>query len=148
MLDAATQDRRRNERAKLRIFRGIAKWRRWRHAPQLTATAVIRLVPSFFEEMTRCRREKHCRRRPNNPNGPSKCRKYRVYLPLLRDRDYYSTADGSGSCHAPAPSYFERMTRCRCEKLHCNPNCRSKFRNLELFTFIRSQLMLWRRLRG
>ena len=42
------------------------------------------LVPSFFEEMTRCRRQKHCRRRLDNPNGPSKFRKYRVFFPLLR----------------------------------------------------------------
>ena len=41
MRDAATQDRRWNECAKLWIFREIAKWRRWRHAPWLTATAVI-----------------------------------------------------------------------------------------------------------
>ena len=33
MRDAATQDRRRNECAKLLIFREIAKRRRWRHAP-------------------------------------------------------------------------------------------------------------------
>ena len=37
----------------------------------------------FFEAITRCRRQKHCWRRPDNPNGPSKFRKYRVYLPLL-----------------------------------------------------------------
>ena len=42
------------------------------------------LSPSFFEEMTRCRRQKHCRRRPDNPSGSSNFRKYRVYLPLLR----------------------------------------------------------------
>ena len=41
MRDAATQDRRRNERAKLWIFRKIVKLRRWWHAPQLTAMAVI-----------------------------------------------------------------------------------------------------------
>ena len=41
-------------------------------------------APSFFEEMTRCRRQNHCRRRPGNPNGLSKFRKYHVYLPLLR----------------------------------------------------------------
>ena len=41
MRDAATQDRQRNECAKWWIFRKIAKWRRWRHAPWLTATAVI-----------------------------------------------------------------------------------------------------------
>ena len=113
------------------------------------------LAPSFFEEMTRCWHQKHCRRRPDNPNGPSKFRKYRVYLPLLRllclhDRDCCSVADGSGSCHAPAPSYFEEMARCRHQKLHwrwpVNPNGRSKFHNLGLFTFTRSQLTLQRRL--
>ena len=55
-------------------------------------------------------------------------------------------------CHAPAPSYFEEMTRCRHQKLHWrwpgNLNGRSKFRNLGLFTFTRSQLMLQRQLRG
>ena len=76
-------------------------------------------TPLFFEEMTRCRRQKHCRRRPDNPNGPSKFRKYRVYLRHLRlcDRDCCSAADDSGSCHAPAPSYFEEMTHCRLQKL-------------------------------
>ena len=39
MWDAATQDRLRNKRAKLWIFREIAKWRL--HAPWLTATAVV-----------------------------------------------------------------------------------------------------------
>ena len=98
------------------------------------------LAPSFFEEMTRCQSQKHCRRRPDNPNGPSKFRKYRVYLLHLRlcDRDCYSAADGSGSCHAPAPPYFAEMTRYQHQKLHWrwpgNPNGRSKFRNLGLFT--------------
>ena len=41
------------------------------------------LSPLFFEQMTRRRRQKHCQRRPDNPNGPSKFRKYRVYRPLL-----------------------------------------------------------------
>ena len=112
------------------------------------------LAPSFFAEMARFRRQNHCRRRPDNPNGLLKFRKYRVYLPLLRlhDCDCCSAADGSGSCHAPALSYFEEMIRCRRQKLHCrwpgNPNSRSKFHNLGLFTFTRSQLTLRRRLRG
>ena len=79
--DDATQDRWRNERAKLWIFREM----------ETVATCSTTdgngsyhgLVPSFFEEMTRCRRQKHCRRRPDNPNGRSKFRKYRVHLPLL-----------------------------------------------------------------
>ena len=41
------------------------------------------LAPSFFEEMTPCW-QKHRRRWPGNPNGRSKFRKYRVYLPILR----------------------------------------------------------------
>ena len=78
------------------------------------------LAPSFFEEMTRCRRQKHCRQRPDNPNGPSKFRKYSVYLPLLRlrDRNCCSAADDSGNCHALAQSYFEEMTHCRRKKFH------------------------------
>ena len=63
-----------------------------------------------------------------------------------------SADDGSGSCHAPAPLYFEEITHCRRQKLHWrwpgNPNGRSKFRNLGLFMFTRSQLTLRRRLRG
>ena len=76
---------------------------------------------------------------------------FRIYVCLrLWDRDCCSVADGSGSCHAPAPSYFEEMTRCQRQKLHWhwpgNPNGPSKFRNLGLFTFTRSQRTL--RLRG
>ena len=78
---------------------------------------------------------------------------FRIYVCLrLWDRDCCSVADGSGSYHAPAPSYFEEMIRCRRKKLHWrwpgNPNGRSKFRNLGLFTFTRSQLTLRRRLCG
>ena len=120
----------------------------WRQR-QLSRTRAI-----VFEGMTRCRHQKHCRRRPDNPNGPWKFRKYRVYLLLLRlcDHDCCSAADGSGSCHAPAPSYFKEMTHCRRQKLHWrwpgNPNGRSKFHNLGLFMFTRSQLTLRRRLRS
>ena len=76
---------------------------------------------------------------------------FRFYVCLrLRDRDCCSAADDSGSCHAPAPSYLEEMTRCLRKKYHWkwpgNPNGRSKFRNLGLFTFTRSQLTLRRRL--
>ena len=78
---------------------------------------------------------------------------FRFYVCLRRyDRDCCSVADGSGSCHAPAPSYFEEMTRCRRQKRHWrwpgNPNRRLKFCNLGLFTFTRSQLTLRRQLRG
>ena len=76
---------------------------------------------------------------------------FRFYVCLrLRDRDCCSAADSSGSCHAPTPSYFEEMTRCQRQKPHWrwlgNPNGRSKFRKLGLFTFTRSQPTLRRRL--
>ena len=78
---------------------------------------------------------------------------FRIYVSLrLCDRDCCSATDGSGSYHANAPSYFEEITRCRHKKLHWrwpgNPNGRSKFRNLGLFTFTRSQLTLRRWLLG
>ena len=77
----------------------------------------------------------------------------RFYVCLcLRDRDCCSATDGSGSCDAPALSYFEEMTRCRRKKFHWrwpgNPNGRSKFRTIGLFMFTRPQLTLRRRLRG
>ena len=78
---------------------------------------------------------------------------FRIYVCLgLCDRDCCSAADGSGNCHASAPSYFEEMTRYRRQRLQWewpgNPNGWSKFRNLGLFTFTRSQLTLRQRLRG
>ena len=61
----------------------------------------------------------------------------RIYVCLrLCACDCCSAADCSGSCHAPAPSYFEEMTRCRRQILQWrwpgNPNGRSNFRNLRL----------------
>ena len=107
------------------------------------------LAPSFFEEMTRCRRQKHCRRRPDNPNSPSKIRKYRVNLSLLhlftsarsrllfrgwrqlpRTRTVVFRRDDT----LPTLKTSLEMTR--------QPNGRSIFRNLVLFTFTRSQLTL------
>ena len=177
MRDAATQDRRSNERAKLWIFRKIVKWKRWRHAPRLTWMADLTAPRCHFSkrchvaavkniagddqatlmvdrnsaicwfmftksqltlrrrlrgwrrlpdvaQMAGSRRQKYRRRRPGNPNGPSKFRKYSVYLPhfyiclRLQDRDCCSAADGNGSCHTPASSYFEEMTHCRYKKFH------------------------------
>ena len=76
------QNRQRNEHAKLWIFRKIG----------MVATCSTTdgngschgLAPSFFEEMTRCRRQKHRRQWPGNHIGPSKFGKYHVYLPILR----------------------------------------------------------------
>ena len=158
MRDAATQARRQNECAKLWIFREIAKWRRWRHASRLTATAVI------TDSRHRFSKRWHVADVKNNAsdnqttlmvhqNSANIACTVRFYVCLrLRNRDCCSAADGSGSYHAPAPSYFEEMTRCRRQKFHwrwpSNANGRSKFRNLGLFTFTRSQLTLRRRLRG
>ena len=111
-----------------------------------------RSTPSFFEEMTRFRHQKHCCDNQTTPtvhrNSANIACTFLFYVYLgLRDCDCGSTADGSGSYHAPALSYFEEMTRCRRQKFHWrwpgNPNGRSKSRNLGLFTFTRSQLMLW-----
>ena len=158
MRDAATQDRQRNERAKLWILREIAKWRRWRHAPQLTATAVITDSRHRFSKRWHVANVKNIvgddqQTLMVHRNSTNIACTFRIYVCLrLCDRDCCSVADGSGSCHAPAPSYFEEMTRCRLKKLHWrwpgNPNGRLKFRNIGLFTFTWSQLTLRRRLCG
>ena len=158
MRDAATQDRRRNERAKLLIFREIAKWRWWRHAPWLTATAVITDSRHRFSKRWHIADVKNIAGDDQTTlmvhrNSANIACTFRIYVCLrLCDRDCYSATDGSGSCHAPAPSYFEEMTRCWRQRLHWrwpgNPNGRSKFCNLGLFTFTRSQLTLRRRLHG
>ena len=200
-------------------FSEIAKWRRWRHAPWLTAMADImdschhfskrwhvtdvkniagddqttlmvhrnsaniacpfrfyvclRLrdryccsaadgsgschapAPSYFKEITCCRRKKLDRDDQTilmvHRNSANITCPFRFYVCLrLRDRYCCSAADGSDSYHTPAPSYFEEITRCRHKKLDWrwpgNPNGRSKFRNLGLFTFIRLQLTLRGRL--
>ena len=154
MWDAATQDRRRNECAKLWIFREIAKSRQ-RHAPWLTATAVITNSRHRFSKRWHVADNKNISGDDQTTlmvhrNSANIACIFCFYVCLCqRDRDC-SAADGSDSCHAPAPSYFERMTRCRRQKLHWrwpgNPNSRSKFRKLGLFTFTRSQLTLRRRL--
>ena len=157
MREAATQDRRRNERAKLWIFRKIAKWRRWQHAPRLMATAVITDSRHRFSKRWHVSDVKNISGDNQitlmvHRNSTNIACTFRFYICLrLRDCDC-STADGNGSCHAPAPSYFEEMTLCRHQKLHWrwpgNPKGRSKFCNLCLFTFIQLQLTLWQRLRG
>ena len=143
MRDAATQDRRRNERAKLLIFREIAEWRRWRHAPWLTATAVITDSCPRFSRRWHVADVKNISgdyqtTLPIHRKSANIACTFHIYICLrLCDRDCCSTADGSGSCHAPTPSYFEEMTRCRRQKLHwrwpVNPNGRLKFRNLGFF---------------
>ena len=116
-----------------------------------------RFVPSFFKELIICR----CQSIAGDDqatlmvdkNSANIAYTFRFYVSLrLGDRDCYSAADGKGSCHRLAPSFFEEITHCRHKKLHWrwpgNPNDRSKFCNLRLFTFTRSQLTLcsWRRL--
>ena len=154
MRDAAMQ----NELAKLWIFREIAKWRRWQHTPRLTATTLITDSRHRFSKRWHVANVKNIAGDDQailivHRNSAIIACTFRFYVCLrLRDCNCCSTADGNGSCHAPAPSYFEAMTRCRHQKLHWRwtgyPNGRSKFRNLCLFTFTRSQLMLWRWLRG
>ena len=114
------------------------------------------LAPSFFEEMTRCRRQNIAGDDQTtlmvHRNSANIAYTFHIYVCLRLCDRYCSATDGSGSCHAHAPSYFEEMTCCRRQKLHWrwsgNPNGRSKFRNLSLFMFTRSQLTLRRRLCG
>ena len=133
-----------------------AKWRRWRHAPWLTATAVITDSRHRFSkrwhvvDVKNIAGDDQAILMVHRSSANIACI-FRIYVCLrLCDHDCCFAADGSGSCHAPAPSYFDEMTRCRRRKLHWrwpdNPNGRSKFRNLGLFTFTRSQLTLRRRL--
>ena len=146
MRDAATQDRWRNERAKLWIFSEITKWRWWWHAPRLTETAVITDSCHRFSKRWHVADVRNIAGDNQttivvHQNSANIACTFHFYVCLrLRDRDCCSAADGSCSCHAPAPSYFEEMTRCRRQKLHWrwpgNPNGRSKFRNLGLFTFL------------
>ena len=150
------QDRRRNERAELLIFRKITKWRRWWHAPWLTATAIITDSRHRFSKRWHIADVKNIDGDDQTTlmvhrNSANIACTFRIYVCLrLCDHDCCSVADGNGSCYAPAPSYFEEMPRCRRQRFHWrwpgNPNGRS--RNLGLFTFIRSQLTLRRRLRG
>ena len=128
---------------------------KWRHAPRLTATAVITNSRHSFSKRWHVADVKNIAGDNQTTlmvhrNSTNIACTFRFYVCLrLRDRDCCSVADGSGSCHTSAPSYFEEMTRCRHQKLHWKwPNGRSKFRNLGLFTFTRLQLTLQRRLRS
>ena len=108
MREAATQDRRWNERAKLWIFRKIPKWRRWRHAPWLTATAVITDSRHRFSKRSHVADVKTIAGDDQatlmvHRNSLNIACTFHFYVCLrLCDRDCCSAADGSGSCHAPA----------------------------------------------
>ena len=150
MRDAATQDRRWNELAKLWIFRKIATWRRWRHAPRLTIlTAVITDSSAIVFRGWHIADVKNITGNDQatlmvHRNSANIAFTFPFYVCLRpHDHDCWSAADCSSSCNAPAPSYFEEMTHCRHEKRWPdNRNGPSKFRNLRLFTFPRSQLTL------
>ena len=153
MRDAATQDRRRIEHAKLWIFREITKWRRWRHASSQMATAVITDSKRWHvADVKNIAGDDQTTLMVHRNSANIACTSC-IYVCLrLHDCDCCSATDGSGSCHSPAPSYFEETTRCRRQKLHWkwpgNPSGRSNFHNLGLFTFTWSQLTLRRWLRG
>ena len=121
MRDAAMQDRRKNERAKLWIFHEITKLRLWRHAPRLMATAVITDSRRRFSKRWHVSDIKNIAGDDQTTlmvhwNSANIACIFCFYVCLrLHDRDCCSAANGSGSCHAPALSYFEKMTRCRCK---------------------------------
>ena len=141
-----------------RNFPRNCEMRRWRHAPWLTATAVITDSHHRFWKRWHVADVKNIAGDDQTTlmvhrNSANLACTFRIYVCLCRcDRDCCSVADGSDSCNAPAPSYFEEMTRCRRQILQWiwpgNPNGRSNIRNLGLCTFTRSQLTLRRRLRG
>ena len=142
--------RRWNECAKLWIFREIAKWRRWRYAPLLTAPAVITDSRHRFSKRWHVADVKNIVGDDQTTlmvhrNSANIACTFPFYVCLrLCDRDCCSAADGSGSCHAPAPSYFKEMTHCWHQKLHWrwpgNPNGRwySEFRFVYVYTIATS----------
>ena len=114
MRDAATQDRRRNGHAKLWIFREIAKWRRWRHAPRLTATAVI--TDSRYRSSKRWH--------------------VSDVKPIACDDQTNLMVHRNSANIVCIFRFYVCLRLCDCDC--CSPNGRSKFRNLGLFTFTRS----------
>ena len=155
MRDAATQDRRQNEHAKLRIFREIAKWRRWWHAPWLTATAVITDSRHRFSKNWHVADVKNIAGDDQTTlmvhrNSANIACTFRIYVCAIATVVPRLTV-AAVATH-PHRRISKIMTRCRRQQIHWrwpgNPNGRSKFRNLGLFTFTRSQLTLRRRLRG
>ena len=95
-----------------------AKGRRWQHATRLTATAVITDSRHRFSKRWHVADVKHMAGDEQTTlmvhrNFKNLACTFRIYVCLrLCDRECCSSADGSGSCHAPAPSYFKEMTRC------------------------------------
>ena len=93
------------------------------------------LTPPFFEEMTSCRRQKHRRRWPGNPNGRLKFRKYRIYLSILclftstRSwlvlRDWRQWQVAMDSRHRFSKNWHVADVK----NIACNDQDRSKFRN-------------------
>ena len=77
-----------------------------------------RFAQSFFEKMTSCRHQNiagdDLATIMVNRNSTNIAYTFRFYASLrLRDRDWCSVADGNGSCHGLAPSFFKEMTRCQ-----------------------------------
>ena len=99
-----------------------AKWRRWRHAPWLMATAVITDSRHRFSKKWHVADVKNIAGDDQttlmvHQNSANIACTFRIYVCFrLCDRDCCSAAEGSGSCHAPAPSYYEEMTHFRCKK--------------------------------
>ena len=99
-----------------------AKWRLWRHASRLTATAVITASRHHFSKRWHIADVKNITDDDQanlmvHQNSTNMAYTFRFYVCVrLRNRDCCSVADGNGSCHSPTPSYFEEITRCRHKK--------------------------------
>ena len=87
---------------------------------------------------------KSCRRWPGNPNGRSKFRNLRLFTLARSQLTLRQRLRGFLWL-----SEIAQMARCWRQahrwRLPDNPNGRTKFCNLRLFTLARSQLTLWRR---
>ena len=121
----------------------FAKWRWWRRALSLTATAVITDSRHHFSKRWHVAVVKTIAGDNKatlmvHRNSANIACTFRSYVCLrLHDRDCCYAANCNSSCHAPAPLYFKEMTRCRHQKLHWrwpgNPNDRSKFRFIYVY---------------
>ena len=135
----------------------FAKWRRWQYAPRLTATAVItdsrhRFLKRWYVADVKNIADDDQTTLMVHQNSANIWCTFRFYVCLhLRDRDC-PAADGSGSCRAPHCHISKRWHIANFKNFTIwwpgNPNGRSKFRNLGLFTFTQTQLTLHLRFRG
>ena len=135
MWEAVTQNRRWKKRAKLWIFRKITKWRWGRHAPRLTATAVVTDSSCHFSTIWYVADVKNHRWWPGNPTGQSKFRNLRLFTLTRSQLTRRQRLRGwQRFLEIAQMACCQRQTHRR--RWPGNPNGRSKCPNLHLFTYI------------